>query len=311
MSKIGLRLMIKKNFVLIFALLLLVACGAKDVPQRDAEAERLHRINMVDTTTIRAKIVPDSIEGHELLEGITAEAWVLLEDSTGYVISEKNASERMYMASLTKMMTGLLALEHGHGDDSLYVTEDDYVARDSRVKLGQGYQMRDLIVEMMMASDNDAAYTLARHIAGDTIAFCAMMNERAAYLGMNGTHYATPNGLPNDSNYTTAYDQLLLARYCMADTTFVQIVSTKEAKIPLLDGRHLDILNTNQLLFTYDGCIGIKTGFTYQAGACLAAAATRDGVTLYVVLLKSRNMKLRFKEAAILLDYGFQVMKKI
>ena len=214
----------------------------------------------------------------------------------------------MYIASLTKMMTSLLALEHGSDSDSVYITQSDYVSRDSRVKLDQGYLLRDLINEMMLVSDNDAAYAIARHIGGDTTAFCNKMNEKAAYLGMTATHYDNPNGLPNDSNYSSAYDQLRLVRYCMEDSVFAQVVGCREARVPLLDGRHMDCINTNRLLFTYDGCLGVKTGFTYQAGACLAASAERDGVRLYVILLKSQNMRLRFKEAAVLLDYGFRVM---
>jgi D-alanyl-D-alanine carboxypeptidase len=94
----------------------------------------------------------------------------------------------------------------------------------------------------------------------------------------------------------------------MADSAFAQIVGTVEKDIPLTDGRHMPCRNTNALLMTYEGCIGIKTGFTRQAGNCLASAATRDGVTLYLVLLNSRSMSSRFKESALLLDYGFQVM---
>ena len=95
----------------------------------------------------------------------------------------------------------------------------------------------------------------------------------------------------------------------MWDSAFAQIVSNAEADLPLVDGRHLPCLNTNQLLTTYEGCIGIKTGFTRQAGNCLASAATRDGTTLYLVLLGSRSMSSRFTESAILLDYGFNVMR--
>lgn len=300
--------MMKKSKYIIPVLLFLAACGAKETPVRNLEAERLYKISILDTTTLRTIIDPDTVEGFDLLDNLTAQAWILIDDKTGYVISEKKSRERMYIASLTKMMTCLLALEHGSDSDSVYITQSDYVSRDSRVKLDQGYLLRDLINEMMLVSDNDAAYAIARHIGGDTTAFCNKMNEKAAYLGMTATHYDNPNGLPNDSNYSSAYDQLRLVRYCMEDSVFAQVVGSREARVPLLDGRHMDCINTNRLLFTYDGCLGVKTGFTYQAGACLAASAERDGVRLYVILLKSQNMRLRFKEAAVLLDYGFRVM---
>ena len=300
--------MMKKSKYIIPVLLFLAACGAKETPVRDLEAERLYKISILDTTTLKTIIDPDTVEGFDLLNNLTAQAWILIDDKTGYVISEKKSRERMYIASLTKMMTSLLALEHGSDSDSVYITQSDYVSRDSRVKLDQGYLLRDLINEMMLVSDNDAAYAIARHIGGDTTAFCNKMNEKAAYLGMTATHYDNPNGLPNDSNYSSAYDQLRLVRYSMEDSVFAQVVGSREARVPLLDGRHMDCINTNRLLFTYDGCLGVKTGFTYQAGACLAASAERDGVRLYVILLKSKNMSLRFKEAAVLLDYGFRVM---
>ena len=273
------------------------------------EQERLSHINMIDSVTLPSLLHLDSIEGIDKLESISAEAWMLIDDNTGFVISQKYANEPAFMASLTKMMTCLLALENGNMTDTVKITEDVFVARDSRVRLGDGYVMSHLIDEMMLVSDNDAAYALAKHIGGDTLTFCEMMNEKAAYLGMTNTHFANPNGMPNFENYSSACDLVRLSRYCMRDSTFAQIVGTKEKDIPLTDGRHMPCRNTNVLLTTYDGCIGIKTGFTRQAGNCLASAATRNGVTLYLVLLNSRSMSSRFTESAILLDYGFNVMK--
>ena len=273
------------------------------------EQERLSHINMIDSVTLPSLLHLDSIEGIDKLESISAEAWMLIDDNTGFVISQKYANEPAFMASLTKMMTCMLALENGNMTDTVKITEDVFVARDSRVRLGDGYVMSHLIDEMMLVSDNDAAYALAKHIGGDTLTFCEMMNEKAAYLGMTNTHFANPNGMPNFENYSSACDLVRLSRYCMRDSTFAQIVGTKEKDIPLTDGRHMPCRNTNVLLTTYDGCIGIKTGFTRQAGNCLASAATRNGVTLYLVLLNSRSMSSRFTESAILLDYGFNVMK--
>ena len=273
------------------------------------EQERLSRINSIDSLTLRSVLNLDSIEGCDKVKSISAEAWMLIDDSTGFVISQQYANEPAFMASLTKMMTCLLALENGNMTDTVKITEDVFVAKDSRVRLGDGYVMSHLIDEMMLVSDNDAAYALAKHIGGDTLTFCDMMNEKAAYLGMTNTHFANPNGMPNFENYSSACDLVRLSRSCMRDSTFAQIVGTKEKDIPLTDGRHMPCRNTNVLLTTYDGCIGIKTGFTRQAGNCLASAATRDGVTLYLVLLNSRSMSSRFTESAILLDYGFNVMK--
>ena len=305
-------------------LLAIVLCGScgvemrEEEPQRSEEEVRLERIGQLDSTLLRMLPQAKGMEGwmadslnqwQERLDALSAEAWLLVEDSTGLIISEKNADQRMYMASITKMMTCLLALENGKMDDTLRITKDVYTTSDARVKVGDGYTVGDMIREMMMLSDNNAAYALAKYVAGDTLTFYQMMNQKAAYLGMNGTHFANPNGMPNDSNYSTAYDLMRLSRYCMQDTAFAGIVGTASADIPLLDGRHLPCQNTNALLEKYEGCIGIKTGFTRQAGNCLASAATRNGVTLYLILLKSKSYASRFTESATLLDYGFEVMR--
>ena len=295
-------------------LMIVIGCGntaTSEPPQRSQEELRREHAGRLDTIAMQRLFEPDVLQMWQdsLQSRITAEAWILVEDSSGMVISEKCARQRMYMASLTKMMTCLLALEHGHTNDSIVITRDDYVTRISRVKPDDGYLAGNLIREMMLESDNDAAYALARHVGGDTLTFCQMMNLKAASLCMNDTHFANPNGMPNNSNYSTAHDLLILSRYCMSDTTFAQIVSTASLEIPLLDGRHLSSLNTNVLLQQYKGCVGIKTGYTRQAGGCLAAAATRNGTTLYLILLKSRSCTSRFSEATILLNHGFRVMQ--
>ena len=304
-----------KNVIIAFLLLSLCCLTACNTGRSGGatlltpEQERLSHINLIDSVTLPSLLHLDSIEGSDKLESISAEAWMLVDDNTGFVISQKYANEPAFMASLTKMMTCLLALENGNLSDTVKITEDVFIARDSRVRLGDGYVMSHLIDEMMLVSDNDAAYALAKQIGGDTLTFCEMMNEKAAYLGMTNTHFANPNGMPNFENYSSASDLIRLSRYCMRDSSFAQIVGTKEKDIRLTDGRHMPCRNTNVLLTTYEGCIGIKTGFTRQAGNCLASAVTRGGVTLYLVLLNSRSMSSRFTESAILLDYGFNVMK--
>jgi len=298
--------------LLLSFLLSLTAChfDSKNVTiTLSPEEERLARINTIDSVTLRTVMNPDSVEGAEQLATLSAESWMLIDDSTGMIISQKYANEPQYIASLTKMMTCLLALENGNLTDTVEITKDVFITKDSRVRLGDRYQMGHLIYEMMLQSDNDAAYAMAKHLAGDTLKFCNMMNEKAAYLGMTSTHFANPNGMPNPNNYSTASDLIRLARYSMRDSSFATIVGTADKDVPLADGRHMPCHNTNMLLDTYKGCVGIKTGFTRQAGNCLASAATRDGITLYLVLLNSRSMSSRFTESAILLDYGFNVMR--
>ena len=301
------------SFLMGMLLLMLASCkgcgSGEERVELTPEQQRLQKIAMIDSTTIQTVVLLDSIEGYDRLAEISAEAWMLIDDSTGFVISQKNATRRLCMASITKMMTCLLALEKGNPSDTIDITEDVFIAKDSRVRFGESYRLDDLIDEMMLVSDNDAAYAIANHIGGDTLTFCDMMNQKAMYLGMDSTHFSNPNGLPNLTNFSSASDLIRLSRYCMRDSVFAQIVGTEEKNIPLTDGRHMLCRNTNALLKTYEGCFGIKTGFTRQAGNCLASVATRDGVTLYLVLLNSRSMSSRFTESALLLDYGFNVMR--
>ena len=305
----------KRRHAFLISAILLVLCngcgGGEGGVALTPEQQRLQKIAFIDSTTLQTLVHPDSVEGYGLLEGVSAEAWMLVDDSTGFVISQKNATRQLCMASITKMMTCLLALEKGNPTDTVYITDDVYIAKDSRVRLGDGYRLDHLVYEMMLVSDNDAAYALAKHIGGDTLTFCDMMNQKAVYLGMDSTHFANPNGVPNIHNYSCARDLIRLSRYVMRDSAFAEIVGTVEKDIPLVDGRHMPIQNTNVMLTTYEGCFGIKTGFTRQAGNCLASAVTRDGFTLYLVLLNSRSMSSRFTESAILFDYGFKVMSAI
>ena len=302
----------KWQIVLLTIVAGLVSCNSDSSPfVTDPEAVRVEHACRIDSTSIPNVVNPDTVEGADRLGALSAESWILVDDSTGNVISQKYANEPRQIASLTKMMTCLLALENGNMNDTVYITNDVYIAKDSRVRLGDGYVLKDLIYEMMLLSDNDAAYTIAKHIGGDTVRFCNMMNEKAEYLGMKDTHFANPNGMPDYENYSTARDLLTLARYSMRDSAFAAVVSTIQKDIPLTDGRHMPSKNTNVLLEKYEGCKGIKTGFTRMAGNCLASAASRNGSTLYLVLLGSSSRGSRFTESEILLDYGFRVIESL
>lgn len=298
----------KKTNGLLLVLLLLSCFACENGDTLTREELRLQKIALMDSA-FSNYVRLDSIEGYDLLAGLTAEAWMLVDDSTGFIISQKNADKKLFIASITKMMTCLLALENGNLSDTISITDSVCIVRDSWVRPGDGYRLDDLVYEMMLVSDNNAAYAVANHIGGDTLTFYNMMNQKALYLGMDSTHFANPNGMPNNDNYSCASDLVKLSRYCMCDSLFADIVGTEEKDIPLVDGRHLPCMNTNVLLTTYEGCNGIKTGFTRQAGGCLVTTATCNGTTLYLVLLNSRSRSSRFKESTILLDYGFNAMK--
>ncbi len=296
--------------VLVFGTMTSCSSGTESGDYLRSEEEKLiEHCRHIDTSAVSKIAGVEEMKKAAQLDQITADSWILIEEEQGLLLSSKNADKKQYPASLTKMMTCALVLENGHFEDTVNITNDVYKVRDGRVKLGDGFLVRDLLNEMMLQSDNDAAYALAQKVAGDILAFCKMMNDRAAVLHLDSTHFANPNGMPNDSTFSSAYDMLTLARYCMRDTAFAALVKTPSMRIPMTDGRYLDIRNTNLLLKNYKGCLGIKTGFTNQAGGCMAVAAEREGVTLYLVLLKSKSLWTRFTEAEKLLNYGFGVMK--
>ena len=297
------------RFIALLLMTLVASCSFCMGPEGEVRSEeeiRLERACHIDSTTL----LLDSVWYRDSLGKLSAEAWILVEDSTGFLLSAKNDNKRMFMASLTKMMTCLLALENGNMGDTVVITQDVFLTKDSRVRPGDSYLLANLIREMMLQSDNNAATALAKHIAGSTESFCEMMNAKAAYLGMDSTHFANANGMPNDSNYSSARDLVVLSRYCMADSVFASIAGTPFMDIPLADGRHLPCENTNLLLQQYEGCIGVKTGYTRQAGSCLASAAERNGTRLFLILLNSRSRSSRFTESAALLDYGFRVLQE-
>ena len=238
---------------------------------------------------------------------ISADAAIVLEADTGKVLYEKNADRREYPASLTKMMTCILALENGRPEQM--VTVGSLAAYTQGTELHTGYKLRlaDLLQEMMLVSDNGAAVTVAATIGGSQRQFAKLMNDKARDIGATNTHFVNPNGLPDHRHYSTARDLGLIAAYGLKDWSFREMVSSRRERVYLAApaGRSIFCENTNALLSSYPGLFGVKTGWTRSAGGCLAAAAERDGVQLVAVVLHSRDGQSRFREAAALLNYGF------
>ncbi len=235
----------------------------------------------------------------------SAKAAVLIERSTGMVLLRHNETEPLPMASTTKVMTALMALEYGKLDDVVTVGRNAYGVPGTSIYLDLGEQiaLHDLLYGLMLASGNDAAVAIAEHIGGDVDSFCRMMTERAALLGSENTVYVNPNGLPAQGHHTTAYDLALIAREAMRYDLFRQIVSTQRASIPWAARSYDRILNNkNRLLSDYEGATGIKTGYTKAAGRCLVFGARRDGLEVIGVVLNCGDW---FDEAARLMDEGF------
>jgi len=231
---------------------------------------------------------------------LTARAALLADGRTGTILFEQAAHERLAPASTTKIMTALLALEHGDLADVVTVPEEALMVGEASMGLqpGEEVTLEALLYGLLLVSANDAALTIAMHIGGSVEDFVALMNERAAALGLSDTHFVNPHGLDDPQHFTSAADLLTLTREALSNPDFARIVATPEATVA---GRLL--VNTNQLLGTYEGADGVKTGTTNTAGECLIASATRERGQAIVIVLGSSN---RYADAKALLDFYFE-----
>ena len=225
-------------------------------------------------------------------EDISAKAAVVYQPDTGEVLFGKNMNEQLPMASTTKIMTTLLLIENGSLDEKFTVDSEAIKTEGSSMGLREGDIVtgRDLCAGMLLPSGNDAANASAVYVAGSIERFGELMNLRAGLIGMRNTHFVTPSGLHDDEHYSTAYDMALLASEALENDVFAEICASPTIKThfgnPPYD-RYLK--NTNKLLNMYGGCIGVKTGFTDEAGRCLVSACERNGVRLVCVTLNDRN----------------------
>lgn len=238
---------------------------------------------------------------------IGAEAAVVMDAKTRRVLFTKNATQVMYPASTTKMVTLLTALERGDLDSIVTVSQNAADTEESRLGLNAGDKLtlRDLLTGMMLISGNDAAVAAAEHIGGSVPAFADMMNARVDKIGMVNTHFSNPNGLPDPYNhYSTALDLAQIAATGMQNVEFARIVSTPEYVVHFLNRSPIRVGNINKFLKIYPGADGIKTGYTDAAGDCLVAGAKHGDVQLIVVLLNDDD---RWEDATKLMDYGFQL----
>ena len=282
------------------------------------------------TTLLLPWAAAEEAGGSSGFEPIRAKAALLVDADYNEVLYEENAHETMYPASITKLMTALLvaeAIEAGQFTMDTVVTVPDNafegLSKDGstqNIKAGERLTVKDLFYCLLVASANEAANILALQVSGSLSAFVDQMNQKAADLGCEGTHFANPHGLHDPDHYTTAWDLYLLARTAMEYPIIQEAVSAQEYYVPatnLSEQRHF--FNTNGLLsrlkysyYYYPDAIGIKTGSTDAAGLCLVSAARRDGRTLYAVVLGAEQVDLgdrvqleQFSESIRLLEHGF------
>lgn len=215
-------------------------------------------------------------------DDISSQSTILICADTGDVIYEDNADEPMLIASLTKIMTAILVIENCDFDELVIIKPDwCYIEGSSMyLKAGKMYTVKDLLYGMMLCSGNDAATALACHLSGSVEEFAKLMNEKAKELGMSDSSFKNPHGLNDDEHYSTARDMAKLSAYCMENDSFRAIVGTKSHTVG-----ELTYVNHNKLLWHYEGCIGIKTGYTIAAGRTLVSCAEKNGMRLICVTL--------------------------
>ncbi len=231
----------------------------------------------------------------------TAKGACVIETTTKRKLFAQNENKKLPMASTTKIMTAITAIENCKDLDEKFEVSPKAVGVPGTslyLRKGDTYSTRDLLYALMLISGNDASVAIAEHIAGSTSEFVTMMNDLSRKIGATNSHFANTHGLDADGHYTTAYDLALITSYALENDIFREIVSTKNTRITKADGEHRYLKNKNKLLFTLDGCIGVKTGFTDDAGRCLVSAAEKDGMRVVCVVLNCGPM---FPESADLL----------
>lgn len=245
---------------------------------------------------------------------ITARSAILADLNSGQVLYELEANERRPIASVTKIMTALLVLERTDPQEVVTVSAnaagDGRTAGISELGLLAGEQIRvdELLYALLLQSANDAAVALAEHVSGSVEAFVEDMNDRAAELGLRDSVFFSPNGL-DDRGYSSARDLVTITREAYAQPGFASIVATRVHEIPAPEGLSPRVIqNRNALLWLYPGAVGVKTGFTSEAGFCIVATAERDGLRLIAVVLGSPDEA--FSDAAALLDHGFRAFER-
>lgn len=245
-----------------------------------------------------------------LAEDCPAKSMVVIEADSRRVLNDKNKDERLAMASTTKIMTALVTCKNVKDFDEVVAINDNAVGIEGTsmyLKKGEKLTVKELLYGLMLPSGNDAAMALAYYVGGSEERFVEMMNEQAKELNLQNTHFANPHGLDADGHYTSAYDLAIITAEALKNDTFKEIVSTKNIRVTgSKENEPRFLSNKNKLLKTLEGCTGVKTGFTDNAGLCFVCSCTRDGMTLISVVLNCGPM---FEESAKLLNACFEKYK--
>ena len=260
----------------------------------------------IDTDTIETPIIETfSTNVNEL--NLNSRSCIVLDRLSKNIIYGKNENNKVKMASTTKIMTAIVVLENASLDKTVEVSKKAAGTGGSRLglKTGDKITMRDLMYGLMLCSGNDAAVCLAESVAGSVAEFANLMNAKAQELGLSNTHFESPHGLDSDEHYTTAYELAILSDYALNNSTFFNIVGTKNYTVTI-NGSPKNLSNTNELLGNLNGVYGIKTGFTNGANRCLVTACKRDNMDIICVVLGADTKKFRTQDSIKLIEYTFK-----
>lgn len=244
------------------------------------------------------------------LPDISSNSAIIMDQESGRILYSKNINEKRPMASTTKIMTAIVAIENGDLEDVVAISKEASETEGSSIWLGENEKLtlEDLLYGLLLRSGNDAAFAIAEYVGhGDIEKFIDIMNKKAKSLEALHTSFVNPHGLDHQEHYTTAYDLAKISAYAMNNNMFKTIVSTKKKTIPW-DGSEWNrsLHNTNKMLWNYEGANGIKTGYTSKAGKCLVSSASKNNMQLISVVLQSNDI---WSDSKAILDYSFDTYK--
>lgn len=302
----------KKRYKKLTAILAAVLLLCSGIPVMAAE------VNNGTTYPVSTNAIANWPQGPDTY----SETAVLMDADTGAILYNKGMDEKRYPASITKIMTALLALEHSSLDEEVTFTEECLADQTSDsgnlgMKVGEILTMRQCLMALMIRSANDVATQIAVHVAGSVSAFADMMNQRAQELGCVNTHFVNASGMPDENHYTTAHDMALIFQQAIKNQDFLDIIGTQSFTIePTNMNPESRVLNTHHALLSaaapehYDGCFGGKTGVTEASKNTLVSGATRDGMTLIAVAMRADAGQV-CQDHISMFDYGFNNFRKV
>ncbi len=288
--------------VLCFTAAFVTACGGYPPPRRQPTSQAVPQAIPLAWSSAGGSMIPPTPP-----PPIAGESAIVIDIQSGRVLYAKNADVPRAVASTQKIVTALCVLEAGNIDDAVTIEASDEACEPTKLNLqpGEQYTRRELLKVLVVKSANDVARALARDVGGSQDGFAALMNRKAASLGMRNSNFINPNGLPMTGQYSSARDMAIAARAAYRSPLFRSFAATKAFTFRFSNGRTRDIENTNRLLKTVPYCDGMKTGTTDVAGRCLVASGSLDGRSAITVVLKSNTPNI-WKDSEKLLRWALE-----